>query len=222
MSPQVRHVSAFEGYELWAPTYDATPNPIVAMDARHALDILEPRPGELVLDAGCGTGRNLAAIARTGASVVGIDFSPRMLDLARDSHPGVPLALADLRARLPFVDGAFDAVLCTLVGEHLSGLGAALSELRRVLGAGGRLVFTVYHPALAAAGVQAGFQRDGVEYRLASLPHSVQDYLDLTLDAGFDAIGFAEYRGDRRLADDVHEAEKYLGAQVLLLIAATA
>jgi SAM-dependent methyltransferase len=40
-------------------TYDETPNPVVAMDARHTLDALAPKPDEHVLDAGCGTGRHL-------------------------------------------------------------------------------------------------------------------------------------------------------------------
>lgn len=221
MTQEIRQVSAFEGYELWADTYDTALSPIMAMDARHALEILEPQPGELVLDAGCGTGRYLRRIIEAGAEAVGVDFSPAMLEVARTAHPDVTLALADLQTRLPFEDGTFDAVLCALVGDHVGELGAALSELRRVLRAGGRLVFTVHHPILATAGVEASFEREGVEYRLGSSPYGVQEYLDLVMDAGFDALAFAEYRGDQRLADDVAAAQMFVGVPMLLLLAAT-
>src|SRR5688500_11508007 len=128
MAHEVRNISALEGYELWAGTYNDTANPIVAMDARHSLDILEPRPGELVLDAGCGTGRSLSAIVASGARVVGVDFSAAMLGVAREAIPGVPLAVVDLQSTLPFADASFDAILCALVGEHLTELATALSE----------------------------------------------------------------------------------------------
>ena len=221
MAPNVRHVSAREGYDLWAGTYDATPNPVLQMDARHSLRILEPLAGELVLDAGCGTGRNLGAVLSAGARAVGVDVSGGMLRVARTSHPEARLALVDLQYGLPFADGTFDAVLCSLVGEHLPDLASSLSELRRVLKPAGRLVFSVYHPTLAAAGVEANFALDGSEYRLGCIPYSVQEYLDLVADAGFESIAFAEYRGDQRLADQLVEAQKYVGAQLLLLIAAT-
>ena len=51
---RVRRVNAQEGYDLWARTYDETPNPVVAMDARYTLGVLAPEPGEQILDAGCG------------------------------------------------------------------------------------------------------------------------------------------------------------------------
>jgi len=56
---KTRRVSAHEGYDLWAETYDETPNPVLAMDARHTLDALAPKPDEHVLNGGCGTERHL-------------------------------------------------------------------------------------------------------------------------------------------------------------------
>ena len=208
------------GHELSAPTNDVASDAIVAMDARHAIEILEPLPGELVLDAGCGTGRNLAAMAKAGAHVVGVDFSQAALGVAREVHAGAHLARVDLQAGLPFADGTFDAVLCALVGEHVSNLAAALSELRRVLRTGGRLVFSIPHPRLVRE-ESADHHHAGAAHHSGYFGRGVQEYLDFVMDAGFDSLGFAEYSGDQRLADEVPGAQQCVGLPVLLLIAAS-
>jgi SAM-dependent methyltransferase len=217
---ETRRVGAREGYDLWAETYDETPNPVVAMDTRYTLDVLSPRPGELILDAGCGTGRPLGPLLRARSNPVGVDFSRGMLEIARRNYPEVPLALADLQRPLPFETGRFDAVLCALIGEHLDELPLALREMHRVLIAGGRLVFSVYHPEMAAAGKKANFERAGVEYRLGAHRYTVEDYANLLEDAGFDDLSRHEFLGDDWLVRSVPSATKLLGFPVLLVFKA--
>ncbi len=217
---KTRRVSAREGYDLWAETYDETPNPVVAMDARYTLDVLAPKPGERILDAGCGTGRHLGPLLRARSNPVGVDFSRGMLDIARRNYPDVPLALADLQQPLPFENEHFDAVLCALIGEHLNELPLALEEMHRVLRAGGRLVFSVYHPEMAAAGKEANFERSGVEYRLGAYRYSMADYANLLEDAGFESPVRHEFLGDERLVGSVPSATKLLGFPVLLVFEA--
>jgi SAM-dependent methyltransferase len=217
---ETRHVSAREGYDLWAETYDETPNPVVATDARYTLDVLAPKPGEQILDAGCGTGRHLGPMIRARSDPVGVDFSRGMLSIARRNYPGVPLVVADLQRPLPFETGRFDAVLCALIGEHLSELHLALREMHRVLRTGGRLVFSVYHPEMAAAGKEANFERSGVEYRLGAYRHAMADYANLLEDAGFEESVRHEFLGDERLVRSVPSAAGLLGFPVLLVLEA--
>ncbi len=221
MSEEVRRVSAREGYDLWAETYDETPNPIVLMDARHSVRVLTPIPGELVLDAGCGTGRNLQPLLDAGAYPVGVDFSAGMLAVAHKLYPDVPLVVADLQQPLPFADESFDAALCALVGEHLENLASLLLEFRRVLRPGGRLLFSVYHPELAATGIEANFELRGVEYRLGAITYSVQDYLDMFSDIDFAEIAFASFKGDEKLASALPKAARYIGQPLLFVVAVT-
>ena len=190
------------------------------MDARYTLDVLAPRPGELILDAGCGTGRHLGPLLRARSNPVGVDFSRGMLEIARRNYPEVPLALADLQRPLPFETGRFDAVLCALIGEHLDELPLALREMHRVLIAGGRLVFSVYHPEMAVAGKEANFERSGVEYRLGAHRYTVEDYENLLEDACFEEPTRHEFLGDERLARTVPSAKKLLGFPVLLVFEA--
>src|SRR5258705_1421809 len=165
---KIEHVSARQGYDLWSETYDSTPNPVVAMDSRHTIKLLAPAAGELILDAGCGTGRNLKPLFLAESTAVGIDFSHRMLQVARRQGENSPVALANLQAGLPFFSNSFDAVLCALIGEHLSDLRVVFDEFYRILKPGGRLVFSVYHPEMSAAGIEANFESEGVEYRLGA------------------------------------------------------
>lgn len=208
------------GYDLWAPSYDATPNPLVTLDRRYTMQALAAQPGAWILDAGCGTGAHLAAITAAGARVVGIDLSLGMLREARRAGPGQRLVQADLQAPLPVRRGAFDAVLCALVSEHLTAPAHFFTEAFGALRPGGRLVLSAFHPELAAAGVEANFEIDGIEYRLGAERHSVADFLAAIDAAGFRHVRVQEYRGDDALVAQVPVAAKYLGRPLLLVVTA--
>ncbi len=209
-----------EGYDLWAEAYDATANPVVALDRRHTLGHLRPLRGERILDAGCGTGGNLRRIVETGSSAVGLDFSRGMLRVARRALPGVPLAQADLERELPLRRERFDGFLCALVSEHLRDLRTLFREAFAVLRSGGRLAFSAFHPALATAGVEANFEREGVEYRLGAEPYSVDDYLEHIERAGFRELRWSQYAADAPLVQEIAWAGKYGDRPLLLVVEA--
>jgi SAM-dependent methyltransferase len=215
-----RDVSPREGYDVWAEIYETSPNPVVAMDSRHTMNLLACRPGERILDAGCGTGRNIGAMIAAGSQPTGLDFSRGMLEVARRRYPEVPLIEGDLQAAYPFADEEFDAVLCALVAEHLSDPATALREMSRVLAPKGRLVFSVFHPRMAAAGMQAQFMKDGVGYRLGANPHTTMDYERWMEQAGFDVARQHEYIGDEALIATMPFLRALVGFPVLLVLEA--
>ncbi len=217
---RIKHVSAQDGYDHWSDTYDETPNPVVHMDERHTPRLLALQPGERILDAGCGTGRHFYTMLNAGSSIVGTDFAAGMLRLAAEKYPEVWLVRADLQRPLPFLSGSFDVVLCSLVGEHLAQLAPFFREMHRLLRAGGRLLFSVYHPAMAAAGIEANFEKADVEFRLGKYDHTVQDYCDALEATGFGQIQKHEHEGDEQMVAAVPEAKKYLGFPLLLIILA--
>ena len=220
MARKTVRTSVREGYDRWASTYDRTPNPLVAMDARHTLRLLDPRPGERILDAGCGTGRHLAPILRSGARPVGLDFSRGMLRVARQRLPRCELVQGDLQAEFPFRRGRFAAVLCALITEHLTELPLSLREFRRALGPGGRLVLSIFHPDLAHVGKEANFTEGDTEYRLGAIRWTVADYLGQVTDAGFPIVTHQEWMGDEGLRAAVSSAPWVVGSKVLLTIEA--
>ncbi len=220
MKKRVLRPGVREGYDRWAEEYDRTPNPLVALDRRHTLSVLSPRAEELILDAGCGTGANLHAISQVGSCSVGLDFSLGMLRVAQSSSPSTLLVQADLNRDLPVQRAAFDAVVYALVSEHLTGLRTFLTEAFAALKWGGRVVFSAFHPEMAASGVESNFKRGDVEYRLGAECHTLEDYLNQFDDAGFRRVRWAEYCGDAELVQQIPWAAKYLDQPLLLLIEA--
>jgi len=220
MTGRIERPGVRAGYDRWARTYDATPNPLVALDRRFTLAALSPQTGELVLDAGCGTGAYLAGITAARSRVVGLDFSHGMLRVAQRRAPRAALAQADLNHEFPIRGRTFDAVLSALVSEHLTNLPRFFREAFAALRRGGRFVFSAFHPEMARAGIEANFEEDGTEYRLGAERYTVDDYLNHMSDAGFSILDCQEYRGDEELAQEVPKASKYQGRPLLLIIRA--
>ena len=73
---------------------------------------------------------------------------------------------------------------------------------------------------MAAAGIEANFERDGVEYRLGALRHTVADYLNLIDRSGFREVEVHEFCGDDALVRQIPWASKYLGRSLLLAVKA--
>jgi SAM-dependent methyltransferase len=135
--------------DLWDPVAYAawfdTPlgRQVWADEERALLAVLDPAAGDQVLDAACGDGRLLAALAARGTRAIGVDAGAAMLAAARTRlrAAGVPVSLvrADL-ATLPFAAGAFDAVTAVTVLCVAAAPEATLRELARAVRQGGRVV----------------------------------------------------------------------------------
>ncbi|AYF98104.1 class I SAM-dependent methyltransferase [Protaetiibacter intestinalis] len=107
---------------------------------------IDPQPGERILDVAAGTGTSSAAIARSGATVVAVDFSPGMIAEGRRRQPSIEFVEADAM-RLPFGDEEFDAVTISFGLRNIADPIVALGEMYRVLKPGGRLVVCEFsHP----------------------------------------------------------------------------
>ena len=97
--------------------------------------------GKRVLDAGCGAGYGSAELARSAATVTGVDVAPEAIEFARENYRHANLTFEQASCtELPFPDGAFDLVVGFEVIEHLEDWRGFLSEVGRVLAPTGQFI----------------------------------------------------------------------------------
>lgn len=161
-------------------------------------DLVEPQPGDRVLDLGSAGGAVAHFLTTFGCETVGVDSEARAVETASRLFPGLRFELADV-ASLPFANRSFDKAVAADLVEHLTDVDLArmLSEVSRVLVSGGSLsIYTpnIRHPiewlkerdlvlarnethiglrdagALAAALREAGFAVDRSDWRPSFLP----------------------------------------------------
>jgi ubiquinone/menaquinone biosynthesis C-methylase UbiE len=114
------------------------------------LDRLDPQPGNLVLDVGCGKGSFHPVLARRGVrAVAAVDLSAGMVAASQRqaNELGLPVVALEASAeRMPFPDGSFDRAMANHVLFLVPDVRGALREIGRVLKAGGRAVLTTNAP----------------------------------------------------------------------------
>ncbi|HEU4655901.1 MAG TPA: class I SAM-dependent methyltransferase [Capillimicrobium sp.] len=145
------------------------------------------RPGERVLDLGCGEGAFAAALHEHGAHPLGVDVVREPLRRARARHPHLAWRLVSPDGPLVLDDAAVDVVWAGEVIEHVVDVAGWLSEVRRVLPSGGRLLLTTpdHPPALLR--------------RLADDPGAFDEHFDPRSDH----LRFFTARTLRALVDDL-------------------
>jgi ubiquinone/menaquinone biosynthesis C-methylase UbiE len=137
-SPVVTYFADADAYDCFMGRYSTPLAPQLA-------DLAGVRPGQRVLDVGCGPGALTAElVARLGIdAVVAADPSEPFVEAVRRRHPGVQVAVAGAE-QLPFDDGVFDAALAQLVVSFMADPVAGLTEMRRVTRGGGVVAACVW------------------------------------------------------------------------------
>ena len=121
----------------------------IADAIEHAVERLQPKLGERILDVATGTGWGSRIIAQRfpGARVTGADIAEQMLEHARSAAATQRLNIEYQHAdaeKLPFADGSFDAAISTFGVMFVGKPEAAAAELARVVKVGGRLVLSTW------------------------------------------------------------------------------
>lgn len=135
-----------EGWAHFAPLEAITTPP-----AGQLVKFAGVKPGDGVLDVGCGTGVVAVTAARLGASVTGLDLTPELLERARENAATARVSIdfheGDVEA-LPFGDDEFDVVLSQYGHMFAPRPNVAIAEMLRVLRPGGTIAFSTWPPEL--------------------------------------------------------------------------
>jgi SAM-dependent methyltransferase len=172
-------ISPIEAYTRWSATYDATPNPITALETRLLAARLCLLPDQRLFDAGCGTGRWMAWAAARGIRVFGADLCMDMIAHAvgKVHHR---CALADL-VRLPFADNSFDTALCSFTLGYVPCIERALAELSRVAR---DVIVSDLHPEAIRQGWTRSFRAGVDSWEIEHHRYSLHDLDEAASHAG--------------------------------------
>jgi ubiquinone/menaquinone biosynthesis C-methylase UbiE len=170
--------------ELW----ERLPDPVQHPDLMLRLGFLlaEARREDRALDLGCGDGAFTELLAKAVAEVVGADVAQSALRRARAHNPSLEFRLVPIDGPLPFDDNAFELVWSSEVIEHVADTARWLSEARRVLVPGGRLLLTTPNHARLAIAVR------GVERYSEPLGDHLHLYTRRSLTEVLHEFGFAD------------------------------
>ncbi len=166
---------------------------------RRAFVLENVRPGERVLDIGCGAGEFSAALRQAGAYPIAVDVAAEALRRARERVPGIDARLWRPGEPLPAEDATADAVWAGEVIEHVADVAPWLSEVRRVLRPRGTLLLTtpdhgrgtLLALALSPRRFAAHFEPRSDHLRFFS-QRTLRELLD---DLGFDVAELRARRG---------------------------
>jgi trans-aconitate methyltransferase len=156
------------------------------------IDLLDPHPGERILDIGCGTGHLTAQIAARGAEVIGLDSSASMIALARQNFPNLKFRLAD--ARDVRFDTPFDAAFSNAVLHWVPEADRVVRSIAEALKPRGRLVLEMGgkgNIARLTSGVEGVLRAAGYSARHKWYFPSVAEYAALLEQSGFE-VQFAQ------------------------------
>ena len=184
-----------EAYSAWAVTYDSDRNVTRDLDQMVTQKMLAHLRCTVVLEPGCGTGKNTAFLAQIGEQVHAIDFSEGMLAQARAKLPlaHVTFTVADLTHPWPCADQSVDLIVCSLVLEHIADLPFIFAEAFRCLAPRGRFFVCELHPFRQYLGENATFRRDHERIDIPAFLHHISDFVGAAVDAGFTLTSLEEW-----------------------------
>ncbi len=147
------------------------------------VELLDPKPGERILDLGCGSGQLTAKIAEAGAIVEGIDQSPDMIAQARANYPSIKFEVGDATSFV--LDSPVDAVFSNAVLHWVKNASGAIACIYRALKPGGRFVMEMGGVGNTKALLGAVREVAG-ELELPWYYPSIGEYSELLERAGFE------------------------------------
>lgn len=167
-SSEAERLRAFErqGHDALSKSYYAFFAAVTALATDPLFRAVRLLAGMRLLDVASGPGDLTAEATNRGARSVGVDLSPQMIELARRIHPTIEYREADVE-QLPFLDHAFDAVVCAFGLGHFPRPEVAVAECVRTLSPGGWIAFSwwddpsrqriqgIFREAIAEIGVSA-------------------------------------------------------------------
>jgi ubiquinone/menaquinone biosynthesis C-methylase UbiE len=197
-----------EGYDQWFKT--PVGSLVKKYEAELILNLLEPSPGEKILDAGCGTGVFTSDILSCGANVTGLDISLPMLKKGIiKKHPSFQVLQGDM-LHLPFPSCSFGKVVSITALEFIEDGEGAVGELVRVVRKGGTIVVATLNSLSPWATRRREKGRAGHPLFSKAIFRSPQELVSLGPQPGItrSAVHFSKAEDPRRAVEVEEEGRR--------------
>ncbi|WP_420628198.1 class I SAM-dependent methyltransferase [Candidatus Leptofilum sp.] len=172
-------MSVQQAYDLWSASYDADHNPTRDLDRAVMTQVLGEQRFGIILEVGCGTGKNTGLLAEIGETLTAVDFSSGMLAKAKakiTAH-NVTFQQADITKPWSTPAASFDLVTFNLILEHIEDLDFVMGQASQALATNGLLFICELHPFKQYRGSQAQFTQDGEVNFVPAFTHHTSDFL---------------------------------------------
>ncbi|HQU86417.1 MAG TPA: methyltransferase domain-containing protein [Pyrinomonadaceae bacterium] len=186
-----------QAYNSWSKTYDEVENKTRDIEAKA---IRASVSGEklLILEIGCGTGKNTEFLRTFAEKLIAADFSEEMLEKAKSKivSENVEFRRMDLRENWDFAENSFDLITCSLALEHIENIDFVFAEAQKVLKSGGKFYIGELHPFKQYAGTKARFETGNGVFELECFVHHVSEFFEAGTKNNFEVLELKEWFDD--------------------------
>jgi predicted TPR repeat methyltransferase len=184
-----------EAYNSWASQYDTNENKTRNLEAIVLRETLSTIAFAMVLEIGCGTGKNTEWFTQKAEHITAIDLSEEMLLKAKEKNQSdkVEFIKADINSDWNFTTRNFDLISFSLVLEHIENLDHIFKEVYKKLNEEGYVYIGELHPFKQYTGSKARFETDEGLQIVQCYNHHISDFIQSAKKYGLKLVTLDEY-----------------------------
>jgi predicted TPR repeat methyltransferase len=188
-------MSIENAYNIWANQYDTNVNRTRDLDKKCTIETLNNFDFKIVLELGCGTGKNTEWLLNKAERIIGLDFSQEMLNKAEEkiADKRVIFKKADLTKDWEIENNFADLITSSLTLEHIENLDHIFSQANRKLKKNGLFFISELHSFKQYSGSKAKYETENGTEELEVYVHHISEYIDDAKNNGFQLIELKEW-----------------------------
>jgi len=196
-------MSIEKAYNSWAKQYDTNENKTRDLDIKATIDTLSKYKFKYVLELGCGTGKNTGWLLTKAEQVIGLDFSQKMLNIAKEktTDSSAEFKRADLNKDWEIENQFADLVTSSLTLEHIDDLNHIFNQANQKLKGNGIFFISELHPFKQYLGSKAKFETENGVEELKVFTHHISDYVKSAESNDFKLLEINEWFDDNSEKD---------------------
>ncbi len=191
-----RPIKARKAYDIWAEDYDSEVDNLVLKKEDEIFSSLMKDINlndKIILDYGCGTGRNLKRLSSFNVrKIIACDISPKMLSQLKIKFQGIETYLLDTNTFPPIKGGSIDFIISTLVAAHIKDLNKLFFEWKRILQNGAFIFISDLHPDILSNGGKRTFNKKNKVYEIKNYVHTIEEIKMLCRNSNFEVTEYSE------------------------------